>query len=92
MSIAMERFGSNEQSSQSLASRVLRNLVFPYRLQCHACGFEPFDVSAPPPHCPKCFRDSWERFVLPGSLLLQVDRCADHPNALRSSLASVDAS
>ena len=91
MSIAMERFGSNEQSSESLASSGLRNLVFPYRLQCRACGFEPFDVIAPPRHCPKCFRHSWERFAFPRSLLLQVDRSANDRTALRSSLASMDA-
>jgi predicted Zn-ribbon and HTH transcriptional regulator len=90
MSIAIERFGSNEQSSDSLASSGLRIPVFPYRLQCHACGFEPFDAIAPPQHCPKCFRHSWERFAFPRSLLLQVDRCANDRTALRSSLASID--
>jgi hypothetical protein len=44
-----------------------------FRAQCHACGFEPADPMSPPPICPKCHGSSWERFVLPGSILLVSD-------------------
>jgi rubredoxin len=91
MPISMDRFGSHEQRAKSHASGGLRHLVFPYRLQCRACGFEPFDVISPPPHCPKCAGHSWERFAFPGSLLAPLGGCANVGTLLRSSFTSVDA-
>jgi hypothetical protein len=44
-------------------------MVEVFRAQCHACGFEPADPLSPPAVCPKCHGSSWERFVLPGSIL-----------------------
>jgi hypothetical protein len=85
MSIAMERFGLNEQLSKSQASSELPNLMFPYRLQCRACGYEAIDVIAPPPHCPKCAGHSWERLAFPGSLLMQVGGSASDRTVSRSA-------
>lgn len=70
MSIAMEKFGSNEQFSEYNASSALQSPAFPYRLQCRTCGFEPLDAITPPPRCPKCSGHSWERFAFPRSLLM----------------------
>ncbi|MGA2233628.1 MAG: hypothetical protein ABSH22_22195 [Tepidisphaeraceae bacterium] len=69
MSIAMERFGSTDHQFKSLASSPSENLVFPYRLQCRACGFEADNGIVPPPRCPRCTGSAWERFALPRSLL-----------------------
>jgi len=82
MSIAMEQFGLDGQSSESRAFTGLGRPAFPYRLQCRTCGFEPFDAIAPPPRCTKCFGSAWERFAFPGSLLMRVDRRADNGPAL----------
>lgn len=91
MSIAMERFGSNEQLSESGALNGLRSPAFPYRLQCRACGFEPVDAITRPLRCPKCTGRAWERFAFPRSLLISADRRANDSPALRSSLARADA-
>jgi hypothetical protein len=74
MSIAMERFGSSEPASECRVSSGLSDRVFPFRLQCRSCGFEPFDAISPPPRCPKCAGQSWERFAYPGSLLMFADQ------------------
>jgi predicted nucleic-acid-binding Zn-ribbon protein len=84
MSIAMDRFGSNEQRSETLASSGLQGPTFPYRLQCRNCGYEPFDVIVRPPHCPKCAGSSWEQFAYPGSLLVNADRRAPNGRPMRS--------
>src|SRR5208282_3017049 len=76
MSIAMERFGSNEEPSESRASSASGSPTFPYRLQCRTCGFEPEDAITPPLRCPKCLRSAWERFAIPRSLLLNTDQYA----------------
>ena len=90
MSISMERFGSYEQSSESRVSSGLPGSAFPYRLQCRACGFEPVDGMIGPSRCPKCHGSAWERFALPRTLLMNNDRRANNPPALRSSLATAD--
>jgi hypothetical protein len=72
MSISMERFGLHEQPAEPNGSGGLSSPQFPNRLQCRACGFEPLDVVAPP-RCPKCFSDKWERYAVPGSLLIEAD-------------------
>jgi hypothetical protein len=77
MSIAMERFGSNEKASESRIAVGIGNPAFPYRLQCPTCGFESTDPINPPPRCPKCAGHSWERIVFPGSLLTHANRRAD---------------
>jgi hypothetical protein len=77
MSIAMERFGSNEKASESRAAVGMESPAFPYRLQCRTCGFESTDAINPPPRCPKCAGHSWERFVFPASLLTQANQRAD---------------
>jgi hypothetical protein len=92
MSIAMERFGSNEQTSELAASSRSQNPAFPYRLQCRTCGFEPFDAIAPPQRCPKCAGHSWERYAFPRSLLAHIDRRVNNNPALRSPYTRVDAS
>jgi rubrerythrin len=73
----MERFGSSEPASELGASGKWRGPEFPYRLQCRACGFEPFDVIKPPSRCPKCARSAWERFAFPGSLLINAERSGE---------------
>jgi hypothetical protein len=70
MSIAMEPLGSNERRSESLESGRQQSIVFPYRVQCRACGFQPMGLRIPPRRCEKCNSDSWERFVVPRSLLV----------------------
>ena len=76
MSIVMEQAVSNGPLSASHATLRSQRRAFPYRLQWRACGFEPADAIVSPPRCPKCLGGSWERFALPGSLLLRVD--GDH--------------
>ena len=74
MSIAMELFGSSERTSESPESSGGPGPNFPFQLQCRTCGFEPIDVIAPPPCCPKCTGHSWERFAIARSLLMHADR------------------
>jgi rubrerythrin len=78
MSIAMEQFGSRERRSEFRASDECPSRAFPYRLQCRACGFEPENAVTAPPRCPKCAGGSWERFALPGSLLMTAEQSASH--------------
>jgi predicted Zn-ribbon and HTH transcriptional regulator len=85
MSISMKQFGSNEQLSESRVSSGSRGPVFPYRLQCRACGFEPVDAMTSPRRCPKCDGRAWERFTVPRSLLM----CADQRAAEAQRQASV---
>jgi hypothetical protein len=85
MSIAMEKFGSNEESSESRASSRPNNSLFPYRMECRTCGFEPLVGNAPPSRCPKCGGHSWQRFVFPRSLLMHVDRKGSNSPASRAS-------
>jgi len=85
MSIAMERFGSSEQPFDARAASGLQSPVFPYRLQCRACGFEPVDAMTSPRRCPKCDGRAWERFTVPRSLLM----CADQRAAEAQRQASV---
>jgi hypothetical protein len=87
MSIAMDRFGLNEPVSESLASSRSGVLVFPYRLQCRSCGFEPADAIIPPSRCPKCAGGAWERFAYPRSLLKFAERRVEGGTSLRSSMA-----
>jgi hypothetical protein len=70
----MERYGINEQMSEFRVWGGSRGPVFPYRLQCHTCGFERADDSDSSPRCPKCGGHSWERFASPGSLLTNNDQ------------------
>jgi len=86
MSISMEHIASIGPLLASRATLRLQRQAFPYRLQCRACGFEPADAIVSPTRCPKCLGGSWERFVLPGSLLLRVD--GDHLDFLASDLAT----
>lgn len=88
MSIAMERFGSNEKLSASRPTSGSPLPCFPYRLQCHSCGFEPFDAVIAPQRCPKCAAGSWERFAFPRSLLMYADRRTDD---IRPAAQVVDA-
>ena len=92
MSISMERFGSNEQLSESRVSSGSRGPAFPYRLQCRACGFEPDDAIAPPPRCRKCDGRTWERYAFPGNLLVNANRRANDSRALRPLIVGVGAS
>jgi hypothetical protein len=78
MSIAMERFGSNEQLWESRVSSGSRGPAFPYRLQCRSCGFEPEDAITRPRRCPKCHGSAWERFAFPRSLLTTAERCTSN--------------
>jgi hypothetical protein len=74
MSIAMGPFGMDEQKPEFRVANGWPSGMFPYRMQCHSCGFEGTDVLAPPPYCPKCGGSAWERFASPKSLLLNTDR------------------
>jgi rubredoxin len=74
MSIAMEIFGMTEQPAKFGASIEMPGHLFPYRLQCRACGFEPLDAIVPPPRCPKCAAGAWERLPIPRSLLMNATR------------------
>jgi hypothetical protein len=89
MSIAMEPFGINEQKSEFRVASGWASPTFPYRTQCHACGFEPTDVFAPPPCCPKCGRSAWERFISPRSLLMNANRSKNDALVKRASHAIV---
>lgn len=40
-----------------------------FRLQCHYCGYEP-PVNSATRRCPKCGGGAWERYIVPGSLLV----------------------
>jgi len=92
MSISMEQFGSYEQLSESRVSIGSRGPIFPHRLQCRACGFEPVDAITRPLRCPKCHGSAWEQFAFPGSLLMNADRRANNSSALRPSFAKAKAS
>lgn len=61
-------FARSEASSCQPAQRrrVAENGVF--HMQCHYCGYEP--ANAVPRRCPKCGGGAWERYVVPGSLLV----------------------
>jgi hypothetical protein len=74
MSIAMENFGMTEQPARFGESIPMPGRLFPYRLQCRACGFEPLGAIVPPPRCPKCAAGAWERFAIPRSLLMNATR------------------
>jgi len=74
MSISMERFGLAARPGESRPGVGVSGIVFPYRLQCRACGFEPDNAIQPPIRCPKCAGSAWERFAFPGSLLLAARR------------------
>lgn len=70
MSISMEPFGWQAISSKQSPGAELPKRMFPYHLQCRACGYEPEDLVVAPRHkCPKCAATAWERFTRPGSLL-----------------------
>jgi len=73
MSIAMERFGLNALAETDLSGGSPAPRL-PYRLQCHYCSFEAADAIAAPPRCPKCAGASWDRFVMPRSLLMRADQ------------------
>ncbi len=74
MPISMERFESNGlfATYDPFADSVHRVAVF--SLQCRKCGYEPEDSVAAPKICPKCFGESFERFVRPGSILENASR------------------
>ena len=75
MSISMEPFGWQAISSHQPSSAQSPKRMFPYHLQCRACGYEPEDlVLAPRAKCPKCAATAWERFTRPGSLLDDAER------------------
>jgi hypothetical protein len=45
-------------------------------IECRTCGFEPAEqLSLPRGRCPKCYSNTWERLVRPGSLLRDAERC-----------------
>jgi hypothetical protein len=91
MSIAMEPFGSDEQGPELPVSDGWRSAVFPYRLQCRACGFEPMAARIPRgERCEKCNSCSWERFAFPRSLLINADRRAGNSPELHLSPAMAD--
>ncbi len=75
MSINMERFGSEAQFPAYDAYRHLAGRAPIFQLQCRSCGYEPEGVLVPPKLCPKCHGESWERFVIPGSILTNAERC-----------------
>jgi len=77
MSISMEHFGLDVKLSLRRPAGGSPLPCFPYRLQCHACNFEPIDAVIAPLRCPKCAGGAWERFVIPRSLLMRAD-----PNAI----------
>ncbi|MGD1277118.1 MAG: hypothetical protein ABR964_07845 [Tepidisphaeraceae bacterium] len=74
MSISMERFAfkghfaTHDPNPKSCASRAV------FGLECHCCGYEPPDPVVAPTICPKCQSTSWERFVIPGSILKNARR------------------
>ena len=81
MSIAMDRYGTSEHPSHSRGMSEPQSPVYPYRVQCRRCGFEPEAGSDQPTRCPKCFGGAWERFTIPGSLLVNTDRRANNHSA-----------
>jgi hypothetical protein len=74
MSISMDRFASHGQFAtyDPFARNPAPIAVF--TLQCPHCGFEPEDTVVPPPLCPKCHGQSWERFAKPRSILENAER------------------
>jgi hypothetical protein len=90
MSIAMDRFGSDAQPDIGKPGGSPSS-TFPYRLQCRACSFEPTGAIIQPVRCPKCASGAWERFAIPRSLLLNVDRRANDRRESRQSSATADA-
>jgi hypothetical protein len=91
MSISMQQFGSYEQLLESRVSSGSRGPAFPYRLQCRACSFEPFDAITRPLRCPKCAGSAREQFAFPANLLVNADRRVNNSSALRSSFARAEA-
>jgi hypothetical protein len=74
MSVPVEPFTSDPQSSPYATLSDAPKAVFPYRLQCRMCGFEPDDAVTPPRRCPKCHGSAWERFAFPRAMLMVADR------------------
>jgi hypothetical protein len=85
MSIAMDRYENNEQMPDHRVSNGWPSSLLPYRMECRSCGFEPTDILTPPPSCPKCACSAWQRFVSPGSLLMNNDNYAENISAKRAS-------
>ena len=74
MSIGMESFASEGHFLTYDPFNRTPERVGIFTLQCRSCGFEPEDVVVPPPCCPKCHGESWERFAKPGSILTNANR------------------
>ena len=68
MPISMGGSGSEGFPSYDPHPRSARQVDL-YQTLCHYCGFEPENVIGPPESCPKCFGHSWDRFVIPGSIV-----------------------
>ena len=66
---AQGQFPSYDRFAQAPPERVAM-----FTVQCRQCGFEPEECLVPPPVCPKCHGQSWERFTKPGSLLSNAER------------------
>jgi hypothetical protein len=45
MSIGIEHFGLHERMNELGAFIGLQRPLFPYRVRCRACGFEPLDAA-----------------------------------------------
>jgi hypothetical protein len=74
MSIGMERFGAVGLFATFDPHPVAFPRVKVFQLQCRSCGYEIDDVTGGDAVCPKCRANSWERFVLPGSILRNAQR------------------
>jgi hypothetical protein len=83
MSISMEHFGLQDRTIEPIASAGLRGAQFPYRVQCRSCGFEPLDAIASPWRCPKCAASAYEKYIIPGSLLIDADHRANRAGRFR---------
>jgi len=85
MSISMEQYVCDKPMARLNAAGVSAIPVFPYHLQCRACGFEPEDAVTRPPRCPKCGGGSWERFPVSRSLLMNAER-RDNNDYLKNAI------
>jgi hypothetical protein len=86
--IGIAALGLSELSTECQVLAGRPSATIPFLLQCRACGFEPAQVVVAPLRCAKCAGSSWERVIIPGSLLRRADELAGPSARRRTSYAA----